>query len=358
MRLRYSLADRACVAACLCCLVLGCDSDVDPEDQPTESVEVADEQSSAHQVAAVVNDREITAAQVDHHLDRLGQLYHHSDRSFDRATRKAKRTNVLQRLIDRELLRDYASSRDVQLDNGEVDRQLRERVDRAFGSTDDFRRYLDDQDKTVSDYRDRIREELTLEQLVERRIDSEEIDQDRLRRYYDRIANRRPADDRLKATRLRIELREVEDEQYRRLQQRLRASVATLETAEELETLGGDLEQWIEDERLIGRVQLRDRRWYEQNQLDPRAAGQLFEDSTDEPDDRPRLVDTAMGFDVYLVHDHREAGIREFDEVEQLVRDRARRSRLQKQRRALIEELREEADIAIYDRQYRAPESP
>lgn len=356
MRSRFPYTHRACVAACLWCLVLGCDSNTQPDDEPApkaEAVDVDQSTEAGDQIVAVVNDREVTEAELQDHLDRLGELYRHSNRSFDDAIRESKRNKVLQRLVDRELLRDHATRRDIELDDGQVDRQLRNRVDRAFGSTADFRRYLDDADMTVSDYRDRIREELTLEKVVEERLDDRQLDEQRLERYYDRIANRRPADDRLEASRLQIEIRGVSDDDYHQLEDKLGEAVDDLDDPAELDELGKRIEAWADRRDLASHVAHQDRRWYEQKHLDESASRSLFE-ATDpaKTRDSARLVDTAMGFDVYWIHRHREAGIREFDEVEELVRDRARRAKLQKQRRALVEELREEADIAIRDRDH------
>ena len=321
----------------LCWLLTACDTDVEAGDEAQQPP--GDDGSD---VAAVVNDHEISHREVDRHLDKLGQLYRHSNRRFDESTRQDKRRRVLDRLIDRQLLHEYADSRDVDVDTDTVDRTLQRRIDAQFGSADDFRRYLDNLDITVSEYRDRIRRDLAIEELIGADVDAHAVDEDRLQRYYERIANRRPADERVHAGRLSIDMRGIEgDDQYRAIRQLLHDELEDIDSSDELRDLGDQVKQWGEQQNLEISHRFREPIWYERRRLRPHVAQQLFE--ADE--DSAALVDTASGIDAYWLHEVRPEGIRQFDEVEELLRERARRSRLSEQRQELIDELRRDAQI-------------
>jgi len=321
----------------LCGLLAACDSRVE---LGGEAQQPSDDSDS--DIAAVVNDHEISHREVDRHLDKLGQLYRHSNRRFDESTRQDKRRRVLDRLIDRQLLHEYADSRDVDVDTDTVDRTLQRRIDAKFGSTDDFRRYLDSLDTTVSEYRERIRRDLAIEELIDADIDADSIDDDRLQRYYERIANRRPADKRAYGSRLSIDLRAIDgDHQYQKVRDVLDDELDGIDSTDQLRDVKAHVEQWSDERDLEIPQRFREPIWYERRRLRPDVAQQLF----DADEDAPAIVDTSSGFDVYWLDDIRPEGIRQFDEVEELLRERARRSRLSEQRRELIDELRGDARI-------------
>ena len=335
------------VAACVCWLVLGCDAGADDDtDERQEAVAAyqATEQSEAGDIAAVVNDREITVDEVELHLDKLGELYRRSNRSFDDSAREDKRQRVLQQLVDRELLRDHADHKNIEIDDKQVDEKLDGHIQRRFGSQSSFRKYLDSNDMTVADYRSRIRENVTLKEVVNHHVDTATIDDEKVRSHYDRIANRRPADDRIEACRLSVKLRGVDDDTHAQLRDDLADAAAH---TDDLEQLAEHAENWQHEHDVAVWTRLRDTRWYEKSHVQPAASRTLFEADELPGTDENTVVDTSRGFDVYRIHDRRDAGVRELDEVEDLVRERARISKHQEQRRELLQQLRDDATIEI-----------
>lgn len=332
------------------CAVLACDDHHKAASQ--SQTEAADEETPAStpspastvqsDIAAVVNDREITIAEVDRRLDRLGELYRHSRQPFDEATRLDKREKVVQRLVDRELLRQHIADHDIEIESSIVDDQLQERIDTQFGSASAFHRYLDAQDLSIGDYRRRIREELALEQLITDRVDADAIDEQQLRKYYERIANRRPAQPRVHVTSVTIELDDAAEPEFHPsireiIDKRLQRADDPDELADLQDELGAD-----------ANIRIDDRRWLQRHQLPhPKDQKALFTADAPSQGATP-VVETSNGIRLHWVHDRREAGIRQFDEVEDLVRDRAYRSQLLRHRHELLEQLRSDASITVH----------
>lgn len=337
---------KATAATSLCLLVVGCDAPTDsdretaPEEPPASADEHPESESErTEEVIVVVNDRQINAEQVEQHLDRLGELYRHSDREFDESIRDAKRRKVIQRLIDRELLRDHIERRDLEIDDDQISDVMDRRIDARFGSSDSFRRYLDAHDKTISDFRERVREELKIEEAISEQADPAPISDEELREHYERIANRRPARDRLEATRLSLRIpRDLSDDEHEELYRELSQLVDDLEAPSELREVSERLSVDV-----TGDFQLP--RWFERDGLPSQTEALLFEEAP--PQGVAPVVKTTGGFDVYWLHDRREAGIRQFDEVEELLRERARRGQLERTRRELLHDLRNRAEIEM-----------
>ena len=355
----YAHIAHAGIVACALCIVIGCDRDLDAEAESRPAEVVDDEDGDVRQeIAAVVNDREITHDQVDRHLDRLGELYRHSDRTFDETVRDKKRRQVVHRLVNRELLHEHAAQRNVDIDTDVVDRHLRRHIETKFGSHDAFRRYLDAEDLTIGDVRRRIHREVAIDTLLSERVDDADIDEQRLRNHYEEIAKKRPADDRIEATRLTLELHGLEDDETHRIIRRaLDQALDDIAAAEHLDGVADELRRHVDKRDLEIEARLDESRWFERRHVGSRTAQTLFDDAADD-EGQARSVTTTTGFEIYWIHEFRDAGIRGFDEVEDLLRDRARRSELEEHRRHLVEELREDADIHFdFDEPKRATDS-
>lgn len=337
------------VLTCALCLFLGCDAETElPLPFEEEAMASGPEQSSDRQsdrsddfaVIAVVNDRQITHHDVERRLDRLAELYHHSRRPFDESMRAEKREEVIERLIDRELLREHITRSNIEIDPRQVDERMQVHIESRFGSSSSFQRYLEAEELSIGDFRRQIHEEIAVEELI---VDDEEftVDEEQLRRHYDRIASRRPAGQRVHASTFSIRIAPEADDAIReRLRELLTRHLATVDGSQAFEELASEIGQGP------NRAKVEELRWLERHQVHPNAARYLFDDDVVEEGLTP-IIDTPLGFEVYWIYEHREAGIRQFDEVEDLLRQRALRSRLEERRRNLIFELRQDPQISI-----------
>lgn len=308
---------------------------------PEGSVQEGEVLGEIHpKVVARVNDREIRRQDVEQRLDRLASLYRHTRRPFDDQIRETKREQVLQRLIDRELLRDHIERERITIAPELLDREMEARIDSRFGSSGAFQRYLESEGLSASDFRKDLRDELAIKNLLLDENAVEPIDSEALQEHYERIARRRPAGERVQASTLSLRVPTNADEATRqRIRESLQRSLDEIEAPEAFQSLAERIGQGANT------AKLENLRWVERHQVHPRSAQILFH--PDHPDGLTAIIDTPLGFEVFWVHDRRPPGVRGIDEVEELLRHRARQAHLEKRRRDLLQELRREASITL-----------
>lgn len=291
-------------------------------------------------VVATVNDQVISEEELTRRVDRIAQLYRHSRRPLTPKVLAEKRTEVLHRLVDRELLRDYLEDRSAGIDAEVLDAELEGQIQQRFGSEEAFRRFLQTEELRMAEYREELRLELALQAYLQADLSAEPLSQDELRVHYERIANRRPAGERVRASVLSLRVPPGADSATReRIRQSLQHTIEEISSGDEFLATANEISQGVTTERME-RI-----RWVERHHVHPLAAQALFGGELERGP--TALIQTPSGFEVYWVHERRPAGVRGFDEVEALLQQRARQAAMADRRRALVEELRRQASITI-----------
>ncbi|MFU8805401.1 MAG: peptidylprolyl isomerase [Bradymonadaceae bacterium] len=329
-------------------MILACDRGSEnpqaPADPPSEErvLGVASGDEEVAEPAIVwVNDVPIHRHDVEGRLDQLQRLYRHSRRPFDAKVRDGKRRHVIDRLIEKELLRQHIASLPIEIDDEAVDDAFQEQIKMGFGSTDALQRYLDEQELSLSDYRRQIRNELALAQLLDAENIEASITEEEVRELYERIATRRPARERVEASMILVRTPLGTHETVReRMRVATEKAVVRLKSEEEFAALARKMSQGPTAEKggYVG--------WVERGVL-PVAVDEIVFES--EPGKATSPIATSKGFEVYWVHQQRPAGVRSFDEVEDVLRARARQSKTEQARRELIRELRSAATVRFAD---------
>lgn len=291
-------------------------------------------------VVVRVNERDIRQADVERRVERIAELYRHTRRPFDAEMREVKRIEVVERLVDQELLRQYISTRGISLAPDAVDRKMEERIKTRFGTAETFRRYLETEGISAADFRRKLHDEMALEALLEEEISIDVPSEEALREHFERIAQRRPVGERVRASTFSIRVPTNADEATKlRIRESLQESLQRVDSGDSFLQLAERIGQGGNTSKL---EQLR---WVERHQLHPLAGRAIFGTSMDSG--LSEIITTPMGFEVYWVHERRPAGIRQFDEVKAHLHYRARQAALAERREQLIKELREEASIQI-----------
>ncbi|RDV38766.1 hypothetical protein DV096_08145 [Bradymonadaceae bacterium TMQ3] len=321
----------------LAVLLLGCDPGV--SEPPTEiSAEASGALSpggadapgaaagvEASRVVARVNEVPIHAIEVERRLDRIDELYRHARRPFNPAIRQIKRNEVIDRLIDHELLRQHIDQAAVEISPKRIDLAVEERVDEHFGSTTAFQRYLKAENLSMSDFRRDVRDAMILEHTllgdaIAKPTAEPAVSEAQLREIYARVAAGRPAAARVRVSSVTLPARH-------------RQQVARISRAH------------CNTESLPEEAIHRDLGWRQRHQLPAAAGFRLFGQGDSPAQSAVVPAPDGSSVTVYCVHDRREAGVRDFDEVEPLLRERANRALLESKRRALLQRLREHAEI-------------
>ncbi|MBA2663268.1 MAG: peptidylprolyl isomerase [Bradymonadaceae bacterium] len=330
------------IFASLFAALLGCQQRGEESVEPAKAVEAREAVTSAavqapRGVAVWVNDAPIHEADIDRRLDHLQRLYRHTKRPFDVSVREKKRAHVIDGLIDKELLRQHVQKHEVTIPDEDVDAEFRRRVDTVFGNLDALNRYLADQDTSIQEFRSRLRHELAVNIILEAEAAGQATTEAEIRELYERIANRRPARERVEASVILVRVPPGSSEVIRkRIMQATEKAVATAKDREQFAALAGKMSQGptAREGGYVG--------WIERNTLSPAADLVIFGTTAGKPS---APVATAVGFEVFWVHQKRAAGMRHFDEVEHVLRERAAQGRVDENRRRLVGELREQASI-------------
>ncbi len=319
--------------------LIGCQSDAEQPAIPaskSEAVlsEVPDNSSS---VAALVNGVPIQQQEVDRRLSQIQRVYRHSRNRFDARVEAQKRREVIDRLIDKELLHQHVQQREVKIPDDAVDSEIQSRITTIFGSSHALNSYLDDQDLDLPRYRARIRSELAVKTLCLADIADNTTDEADIRKLYEQLANRRAAAERVEASTIMIR---VPNDASAAVQQNMRntaeRALINVHSPEQFAAIAKSMsyDPTSKDGGYLG--------WIEKGSVTPQIENVLF---TTPPGQRTNPIVTSAGIEIYWIHQKRSAGMRHFDEVEDVLREHHAQDAIEQQRRRLIKKLRDEADI-------------
>lgn len=320
------------------CGVLGCEAGEEDDvalvsiGATARGVEATQQVEAVEEIAARVNDAEIDLREVDLQVERISSLYRQNQRVFDESRRAQKRRQVVERLIDEELIRGHLRQEAIALEAEEVEEHLERYVSRRFGSPSAFHRYLATEGVELTEVRRQVHDDLALRRLLVPQ--EEQVEEAELLAAYDRIARGRPAAERVRVVVVGLSLvSDGDDGERDRVRQELEEALDGVSDRSDLEELSASLQATLET------------RWVERFRASPYATKVLF--GVESTGLMP-LVETPVGFEIYWVKERREAGVRAFDEVEDLLRERVLRARVERGRRDLLEHLRRDALIEVH----------
>lgn len=325
--------------------LLGCQKEVEQPSTPahgSEAIlsEIPTQPENPHAgIAALVNGVPIQQQEVDRRLSQLQRVYRHSRTRFDARVEAAKRQEVLDRLIDKELLHQHVLEREVTISDDAVNAEIQHRIKTIFGTSAALDRYLLDQDLDLQRYRTRIRSELAVKTLCMADVKNNPTDEADLRQLYLQLANHRAAAERVEASSIRYRIpAEASDITRKNLQRTAQRSVQHIKSPEQFAHLAKSVSYGpnAKDGGYLG--------WIEKGSLPPKTENILFNTP---PGQNSQAIFTPAGIEIFWIHQKRPAGVRHFDEVEDVLRDHHAQDAIEKQRQHLLKKLRETADIQI-----------
>jgi parvulin-like peptidyl-prolyl isomerase len=274
----------------------------------------------------------ITQAQVEREFSRVLALREQLGPSPDAAWRAHKRRAILQDLIERALLEQAAQDRGLQVTPAQVDQEQRRRIETTFLTRAAFDNHLQKAHRTEDEYRDELKKDLLLARLIGAK-DAIFIPREQLEALYQ---DRKPdlqARERVKLSALVLKVPPRADPAQRK-ELELRAKSLCLQARARGTDFAALARQYSEAPTaaqggLLG--------WVYPSQLEEHMAAQVFKLPVGAVSDP---IQTRLGFQVVKVWDHRPAGTRELDEVEDTLRDQLRTKRWRALRDGLLQELK------------------
>ncbi len=324
--------------------MLGCQKDVEKPALAVRSSEaiLSEVPEPPSEIAARVNGAPIYQQEVDRRLSQIQRIYRHSRTRFDASIEAQKRREVIDRLIDKELLHQHVLEREVNVSDEAVDAELQHRIATIFGSNHALNRYLRDQDLDLQRYRTRIRSELAVKTLCMASVANNPTNEEDLRKLYEQLAHHRAAAERVEVSSILFRMPAgVSEKTQQNLRRTAERSVNRAQTPEQFAVLAKSLSYGptAQEGGYHG--------WIEKGTLPESTEKLLFETR---PGQLTPAIITPAGIEIFWIHQKRPAGVRHFDEVEDVLREHHAQDAIEQQRRHLLKTLRESADI-----QYMSP---
>lgn len=182
------------------------------------------------QPAITVNGEVLTKTefnqQVDQNVKQMSKMAKKKGKSppVNSAMKKRIRNQVIEQSIDKLVLRTKAKEANIDIDDSQVDEVVKKQQSKA-GGEEKLNRMLEKQGTSRSDFRDTIREQLTVQSFLEKKMDKVDVSDERARSFYEKQKGKLKVDsfeaakDRIKA----VLKRQEQQKQQQRIIKKLRS---------------------------------------------------------------------------------------------------------------------------------------
>ena len=306
--------------------------DVTPRPEPDENV------------VALVNDIPILRSDIDRRLWRRLGLVESNDEGTSSVQRNRVRRQILDELVQRELLEQHAAEIELFTSEDELDGLVDERLSELFRTDAQFEQYLEQRGMSETEYRAETRHLILVDRLIESQVDIQATEED-VYTYYEQYRENWRASERVRAAAITIRLaRDADDEtdatalsritELREMAQSPDASfedIAFLFSQSPDSSRGGEM-GWVyrDDEELESRILFA---------LFSLAVGEISEP-----------VRTHLGYQIFIVYDHRPEGFREFEEIRDNLYEIVVQRQAQTTRLMMVRDLEEQAEVVYVER--------
>ena len=294
-------------------------------------------------VVALVNDTPVLREEIDRRLWRRLDLSGSSDDGTTSVQRNRVRRQILDELVQRELVEQHVAEIGLFTSEDELDGLIDERFSELFRTDVQFERYLEQRNMTETEYREETGHLLLVDRLIESRVHIEATEEE-VFTYYEQYRENWRAPERVLAAAVTIRLARDADEEtettalnriteLREMAQTPDTSfedVARLFSQSPDSTRGGDM-GWVyrDDEELESRIL---------SALFSLAVGEISEP-----------VRTHLGYQIFIVYDHRPEGFREFEEIRDNLYEIVEQRQAQTTRLMIVRDLEEQAEVVTFE---------
>jgi parvulin-like peptidyl-prolyl isomerase len=269
--------------------------------------------------------------------------------------RNERRQRLVRSAVRQEILSRHIAGVDIDVADEEVEEKLRESLEHVFENEHLFERFLESHGKSREEYYDEIRDEIVLDRILDQRARAncpgdpastpncrlEPSDED-IQSFYDQNRERWREGERIRARAITVRVRsgateEAEAEALNRIRT-FRARVTHGE--EDFEAVAREVSE--SSDRLRGG----DRGWIVRGRRQQVIEDGIEDTLFDTPVGRvTEPLRTSLGYQIFLIEDHRPEGFRDLDEVREILDEPIRRRNRDRLSRELETELSESVEI-------------
>jgi parvulin-like peptidyl-prolyl isomerase len=308
--------------AFLCCLALGAS---------TVKAAVADK------VIAVVNDEVITQREFNRVLEPIKTAYgqRFKGEELSRRLEQAKK-GLMAQLINTKVAISYAKQQDMEVDPEEVQSRV-DKVKEYYGSEEEFLKALKAKGTNYTEFREDIRDQLMAQKVVEKEVASTiVITPGDIRDLYEKNKEALIAPDAVKVRTITVKKKEEGDDPEAK--KKIKDIAAKIDN-------GGSFSE-VAEEMSEGPFAERggDMGYIVQGQTLPEIESVIFSLDKGEMSD---IVETRVGYHVFMVEDTRESKQMELSEVSEFLREQLYKRRFQEALQRWMEEKKKNAYISF-----------
>jgi parvulin-like peptidyl-prolyl isomerase len=307
-----------------------------------KTVEQEESRDDAVPVATIDGETVMTQSELQERLHALVARYERASgsRETTAAWRNARRRRIVHEAVHRALVSQHIRQSGITISDAELEDTLAEKYPFLVSSEDALNRYLEARGVEEAEFYEEHRRQLALEKLLRERGRIEPSEEE-LRQTYERRPERWRAEERARVhTALYRVSMNATDEEVKATMKKLEEEAGAIESLEDFEEFARNNSEALNAEAggEIGWVFRGRSRIVSDEEVD-QAIFELPIEQMQGP------IRTSLGAQLFFVSDRREAGVREFDEVRDVLLVPLKRQRIQELRLQLINELRQQHDI-------------
>lgn len=296
-------------------------------------------------VALVGCEPVMTASELDAEIaamvERYEQLPGRSPTTVD--WRNERRQRLVRNAIQEAVLAQHVEERGIVVSDADVAQHIRDEIGHVFDNEDLFARFLHAHGTTREAYLEMVRAEIALDRVLAERGQLEPTDED-IQHFYLQNSERWREGERVLVSAITVRLRSnASDEDVAAAETRANAlRDRVTDGGEDFATVAGEASEGPE------RQSQGDLGWIvrgRSSRLSGEDVEELLFSAT--PGTVTEPVRTSIGWQFFLVHDHRQEGIRELDEVRETLIEPIRRRNRGQLSRELENELSAESAVVL-----------
>ncbi|MCK4519407.1 MAG: peptidylprolyl isomerase [Candidatus Omnitrophica bacterium] len=290
-------------------------------------------------IIAIVNNEVITQGELNQILLPIYTQYKstYTDEELLQKLDDARR-NILYQLIEDKLILQEAKRVEVVVDDKEVSGRM-EQIKSQFADADEFKEALKSQNLTISDLKDKYREQIMIKRLIDYMVRSKvEIAPTEASRYYEEHRNEFKVPRQLMVKTILIRKAGENPESQAELQKKIKEIHKKIKEGSDFSKIA---REYSEDPSAVDGG---DMGYIEKGQMMKKIDDLLF---SLEPEEISDVIETGIGYHIFQVVEIKEAEVRPFKEVRLSIKEKLFQEKARDRMNEWMNSLKENAYISI-----------
>jgi peptidyl-prolyl cis-trans isomerase C len=301
---------------------------------------LAQEKQAPKAKVAAVDGAVISQTDYNREMNIVQQRITSMGRSLNDSQMKALKTEVLERLINRELLYQASQKNGIDVEESAINEQI-DALKKRFPTEDDFKKTLQEMNFSQNYLTTQIRRDLAIKQFVDKQFTEKTTVSDKeAKSYYDSHPDAFNSPEQVKASHILIKVDPKEDESKKAAaRKKIEEIQQRLKKGEDFATLAKELSQCPSS------AEGGDLGYFQRGQM-----AKPFEDAAFAlaPGDVSGIVETKFGYHLIKCVDKKTKASFAYDDIKERLQQHLKQNKVQEQVNEFVEGLRKKAKVEIF----------